>query len=314
MLIATLPPVYREGLLHQIISSDEISGVRYNSGMVSPHTPEDTLSIIKVLTEGYGKKFWVDLKGRQVRITNWAQPDFANIEVNHELEIEGDAWVHFRDGTRSLIKFVHGKVIYLDSPPDHAVGAGQSINVLGDNVKIKGYLTENDRAYIQAAKKLGIRSFMLSFVENQQDIDDVRAEFASGSEQGPTQDLVQNPPQELDFVLKIESPTGVRFISKMTGGASGTNRLMAARDDLFVTIGEDKSTIIDDLKEIIFEDPDAILSSRMFTGIERYGNMTLSDITDIELMKEYGYKNFMLPDNLCHRNFAQAIEAWKMIN
>ena len=57
MLIATLPPVYREGLLHQIISSDEISGVRYNSGMVSPHTPEDTLSIIKVLTEGYGKKF-----------------------------------------------------------------------------------------------------------------------------------------------------------------------------------------------------------------------------------------------------------------
>ncbi len=305
MLIATLPPVYREELLREIISCDEVGGVRYNTGMVSPLDPEKTLAIVKWLTDNYEKKLWIDLKGRQLRVTHWAVPDLANITLNHEVEISGDAWVLFRDGEKCSVKFAHGNTIYLDPPPRQAVGAGQSINILGKDVTIKGYLTDNDRAYIQAAKKLGIKSFMLSFVESNQDIKDVQAEFGL--------DPSQNTVPTLDLVLKIESPAGMKFIVETLGWTLGENTLMAARDDLFATIGDDKSMILHYLKEIARQDPGAIVASRLFSGIERDGTLALSDITDIQLMKEFGYKNFMLSDGLCHRKFKEAIVAWKMI-
>src|ERR1035437_4098215 len=251
MIIATAPPGYREKLLKTVFSCPEIGGVRYNTGMVSPHTPEHTLAILKKLAEEYGKKLWVDLKGRQLRIVSWALPDYGNIVINHDVEVEGPAWVYLRDGEKLSPKFARRNILYVDPPPRQAVGQGQSLNIIGEHVKIKGYLTENDKAYIDAAWKLGVGDFMLSFVEGLSDIKDMLREIKSDGFLGLT--------------FHIESPAGIAFLEQTWPKKDSTHRLVLARDDLFTTIGEDKSLIVEYSKKVLAHDPKAILASKLFS-------------------------------------------------
>ena len=302
MLIATLPSIHRQELLHQIVSCPEVGGVRYNTGMASPYDPEETLRIAKDEVDRCGKKLWVDLKGRQLRIVRWAVPDYGKIVLNHEVETDGEAYVIFRGGDKHTLKLAHGDTIYVDPPPRHAVGEGQSVNIIGNNVKIRGYLTEGDLAYIRAARKLGIYSFMLSFVEGWSDVAEVIAAYGDSSD------------APLDLRLKIESPAGMSFVTGLTEKSLRPHGLIAARDDLYATIGDRRSMIIKCLKAIVAKDPQAIVASRLFTGIERDGNLALSDITDIELMKRIGYEHFMLSDRICSLNFPETIVAWKELN
>jgi pyruvate kinase len=304
MLIATLPPIYREELFHEIMTCLEIGGVRYNTGIVSPFEAEETLSVVKAAASDNGKKLWVDIKGRQLRVTHWAMPDYGKIVINHEVEIDGDAWVCFRNSPKYQLKLAHGNVLYIDPPPKQAVGEGQSLNIIGERVRIKGYLTDSDREYIRAAQRLGIAGLMLSFVEHHDDMHEVVAVYGS------------HPAPEL--VLKIESPAGINFLSQFvkTELCFPFPQLMAARDDLFITIGEDKAPILKYLREILKRDTDAIVASRLFTGIEHDGVLALSDITDIEFMKDLGYKHFMLSDEICNSRdrFLKVIAIWKSLD
>ena len=43
----------------------------------------------------------------------------------------------------------------------------------GTNLQIKGFLTPEDKEYIEAAKRLGIHDYMLSFVEEEGDMQEV---------------------------------------------------------------------------------------------------------------------------------------------
>jgi hypothetical protein len=88
---------------------------------------------------------------------------------------------------------------------------------------------------------------------------------------------------------------------------------MAARDDLFINIGEDKFAMLGAVKQILTSDKDAILASRIFTSLESHRGVSLSDISDLQLMYEWGYRNYLLSDGVCSRReiFLEAISLLK---
>ena len=292
MLIVTLPAVHQERLLQYIIAHPEVSGVRYNIGTRSPYTPKETLERILSLTTQYGKKLWIDLKGRQLRITQWAAPQFGRIVLSHPVEVDCPAKVFFRGDEMSELKVVRGNTIYVDPPPRYAVGEGQAINIHGEKLRILGYLTEEDRQYTQSCRELGINDLMLSFVEESTDIGAVR-------EIHP----------EADLVLKIESPKGVSFAENQDPPVR--TRLMAARDDLFINVGP--QGIFPALRTIIKKDPQAMVASRIFGSLEQGASVALSDLSDVILMQQMGYRHFMLSDGISHRHFDEAMKAWNVV-
>lgn len=293
MLIATLPAVHQAELLEKIVAHPLIGGVRYNTGLRSPYSPKETLQKIVDLTKEHDKKLWVDLKSRQLRIVHWAIPNYGKIILNHEIEVDCPCRVYFRGNEWSEVKVVRENVIYVDPPPRHAVGEGQAINIHGNNLKIKGFLTEEDLSYIGAARELGIRHFMLSFVEGADDI----ARVAEVSD------------KEVQLTLKIESPKGMNFVNSGISFADYT--LLAARDDLMINIGENKAKMLPALEQIIRRDPKAIVASRIFSGLEMDGFISMGDLSDLRLMYLLGYRNFMLSDGISQFHFDGAVKAWE---
>ncbi|KAF0249155.1 MAG: hypothetical protein FD167_1438 [bacterium] len=300
MLIATLPAVHQERLLTQIIQHPLVNEVRYNTGAVSAYSPKETLMRILALTEHYEKRLWVDLKGRQLRITEWAVPNYGKIVLNHEIEVDYPAKVYFRGNDFSELKVVRGNVIYVDPPPRYAVGSGQAINIHSDNLRIKGYFTPEDLEYIVAASELGVNSFMLSFVETTSDITGFQTLWQKHSFDS-----------NVNIVLKIESPKGLGFINQFEVNSIPNCTLMAARDDLMINIGQNKAKILLALEQIIKRDPKAIVASRIFAGLENGGTVSMGDLADLALMQKLGYSRFMLSDGICNQYFDKAIQAWE---
>ncbi len=294
MLIATLPSADKRELVDRIFSHPLVSGARYNVGIRCPYNTRQALGTVKAIADKYQKRLWVDLKGRQLRIEKWADPTYGDIELNHEIEVETPARIVFRGGHGSNITHVQGNRLYVNPNPEQAVGAGQAVNVLGKGFKIKGsYLTERDREHIEVAKNLGVHDYMLSFVEGSQDIQDVRALDGDAK-----------------LVLKIESLPGLEFVAR----GYSTHRdcqLMAARDDLFINIGENKFDSIRALELLLEKDPQAICASHIFPSLDSVGHVGMTDISDLELVRRMGYRNFMFSDEISHRHFDEAINAWK---
>lgn len=303
MLIATLPAVHQQALMEKIIAHPLVGGVRYNVGAASGYSPKETLERVLELTGRYGKKFWLDFKGRQLRITQWAVPNYGKIVLNHEIEVDLPAKVFFRGNDWSELKLVRGNVIYVDPPPRQAVGAGQAINIHGENLRINGYLTDDDYEYLQAACELDIRNFMLSFVEEIGDVEDVE----NFLDMTPRYD--KSRPTE--YVLKIENPKGLDFTASDAAKSRQDLVLMAACDDLMVNIGDNKAEMIRALERIIAIDPEAIAASRIFSGLENGGEVALADWSHLALLELMGYQHFMLSDGISIRHFDAAIKAWQ---
>lgn len=299
MLISTLPPIHMDSLLEEMIEHPLVSGVRYNIGAYSAYSPKETLERILSLTEQYGKRFWLDLKGRQLRIVRWTMADLGMAVLNHDIEVELPAYVYFRGNDFSRIKVADGNTIYVDPLPQYAVGEGQAINIQSDNLKINGYLTDEDYEYIDAACKLGVTNYMLSFVEQLQDIAEVDELLSNNGLGG-----------ERELVLKIESPQGMEFVSEASLDLLANYHLMAARDDWFINT-QPKAQILLDLKKLVRKNPSAILASHIFRGLEKDGIATMSDLSDLYLMHHFGYQNFMLSDGVARRHFSKAIKAWQ---
>jgi hypothetical protein len=279
-IITTLPPLHHEAQLRLNISNQFITGARFNTGARSPYSPLQTLELILEAMDG--KDFWLDLKGRQLRITKWAVPTYGDIKLNHKIKLDYPAEIIFRDGEICSIKKVVGNKIYIEPNPPAAVGAGQAINIISRNLTIKGYLTAEDLLYIEAAKSLGIHNYMLSFVEEETDITD----------------LIKLDP-DCKIVAKIESVKGLDFARNIFPKFKDRVNLMAARDDLFINIGSDKWAMLQALQDLITIDPETILASRLLTSLQNSPTVSLSDLSDLHLMSSWGYHNFMLSDGLC---------------
>jgi pyruvate kinase len=288
-LIATLPSLHYKKLIDEMMMCPYISEVRLNTGVNDLLTPEEIVAKIKVIEEMYKKKVWIDLKGRQLRVNAWADPSYEAVELNHEIEIEYPARILFRNSNSSNILHTRKNKIILDSPPERAVGKGQSVNIIAKSLVIKDFLTSLDKELIKISKEFGINNYMASFVESIEDLVEI---FKLNNES--------------NIISKIESKKGMDFINN-------TNiklNLMAARDDLYIETGRNIE-MLKHLRNIIRKDPNAICASRLFSSLERSDYVSLSDYEDLELMYLYGYRNYMLGDDIKGLKLTKAVNAWR---
>ncbi|NTW21937.1 hypothetical protein HGA34_00135 [Candidatus Falkowbacteria bacterium] len=282
-IIATLPPPHQADRLKAVAEHPLVEEARFNVGMRTPYGPKETLE--RLLAAMGGKPLWIDLKGRQLRIMQWAVPTYGDIILSHKVKVDLPARIEFRGGQYSDIVEVRGNRIFVEPDPPSALGRGQSVNIHGENLEIDGYLTREDKAYIKAAKELGIHRYMLSFVEGSQDIEDV---FALDS--------------KAEMIAKIESLKGLAYIGTLEFNeyvALNIVRPMAARDDLYANIGQDKFRIFSALQSIINSTSEAIVASRLCESLRKSTEPSLSDLADLMLLRQIGYREFMLSDELC---------------
>lgn len=288
-LIGTLPSLYDDRSIDEMLRCPNISGVRLNSGVSELLTPKEIVEKLKILEEWYKKPIWIDLKGRQLRILSWADPLYEAVELNHEIELEYPAKILFRGSNEAnIVRTLKNKIV-LDRPPERAVGKGQSVNILAKSLTVKGYLTEQDKELITISKDYGLNRYMASFVEGIEDIGDI---------------VRINPHAEI--IAKIESEKGMQFVRDFGKHFS----LMAARDDLYNETGRNIQ-MLKHLKEIILNDKNAICASKIFSSISPNGKINLADYEDLELMYQYGYRNFMLGDDIRGLKLVKAMSVWK---
>ena len=288
ILIATLPSLSNLRNVEKVIINPNITEVRFNTGVNTIYSVEETLEILKSLCTRYNKKLWIDIKGRQLRVAKWADPLYECIELNHPIQIEYPAKISFRNGDTVNITHVNGNKIYVDPLPKEALGAGQSVNISAKSLKIEGYLTPKDKQYLVACKKMGLNNIMASFVEDYKDLVQIL-------------EILPNA----NIVSKIESLKGIDCINQFK-----IINLMAARDDLYLQTGQNYS-MLSYLKNIILKDNGAICASKIFSSLEKRREVDFSDFADLELMYNLGYRKFMLCDNICNYKFEKAIKAWE---
>lgn len=313
MLIATLPTLVSDKdlvLTERILSHPLIDGVRYNTGGASPYSPEEILSKLAPLAKENQKKLYIDLEGRQVRIAEWSPFASGTVALNHNFEIELPGKIHFRGlGWFEIINADPEKrTIFFDAGnynSKYYLGKSQSVHVVASKFKVQEYIANHDGDFISAAIKSGVRSFMLSFVESFEDLSEFHSLFGAC-------DLDEIGPPEI--VLKIESIQGVKFIRRISKKLIRADnlRLMAARDDLFLAHVDKRAQFLETLELIIEKDPEAIVASKIMSGLESENGLTIGDITDITLMAQLGYKNFMFSDELTKR-FNLAIDNWENV-
>lgn len=288
-LIGTLSHIHNKKAVEEMMSSEYISEVRFNTGVNELLEEKKIIEILKSLEEKFSKKIWIDLKGRQLRVNSWADTSYEAIELNHKIDIEYPAKVIFRGGNTSNIIHTKGNKIILEEPPERAVGKGQSVNVKAKSLIIEGYLTQLDKEFIKKSKELGMNNYMASFLESFDDLVEILSLNTNAT-----------------IVAKIESLKGLRF-------ALSNNiaiQPMAARDDLWLECKDDIN-VLKALQEIIKKYPSAICASRLFSSLNKESEISLSDMEDLELMYLYGYKTFMLQDEIQGPKLEKALKGWR---
>lgn len=280
-VISTIPP--HAPFIDKVARHPVVSGLRLNTVMPVKGSLEDTL---KRLKEAAGKKkVWIDLKGRQMRTVGFATTPFTKLEISHPIKTKLPVTVYFCDGKESaeLVEIDNqdkegygNKLIFLDGPR-RVVGPGESLNILDESLRIKGTLTDTDKQYIEAAQKVGMHDYMLSFVENAKD-----------------QAELKRYDPEARIVSKIESMTGLKYVQEDYAG----ERLMAARGDMYVEVDR-PHLILNALERIIEKDKNAIAASRIFPSLSLGTEPSCQDIMDVGCMMKMGYKTFMLGDEVC---------------
>ena len=298
MLIASLPPVHQDTLLKEIITDLRIGGVRYNTGVSSAYGPREVIQRIQEYAAPLRKPIFIDLKSKQLRVVEWANLPEGPIVINHRVKVQLPAQVYFRgdDCCYELKSVVEGMKIYVDPLPKSPVGRGQAVNILSAKLEVEGGLLPSDCEYIEAALQEGVTNFMLSFVESMDDVYEL-------------ENVLGRRVSKPEICLKIESRSGIDFISRTDSAILRNYRLVAARDDLMVQIGV--HSMPKALKTIIKKDPKAICASRLLMGLETAAGASMADISDLEYMKILGYRSFMLSDGISREHFATAMEFWK---
>lgn len=275
--------------LSKILANKHVSAVRFNTGVETYETVNETLNILKSATEFLKKELWIDIKGRQLRVVKWADPMYSCIELNHKIDILYPAQIYFRNSDKVNITHVkNGNKIFIDPLPRQALGAGQSVNIIAKEITIDGYLTDKDKEFLKLCKEQGINNIMASFVEEYSDLIQIKKYLPSAN-----------------IISKIESLKGIEFILK-----NRVSGLMAARDDLYLESGQGNK-MLKYLKMIISKDKNAICASKIFTSLEKRDRVDFSDFADLELMYNLGYRKFMLCDNVSNYAFEKAIDAWE---
>jgi len=271
----------------QVLQSPLIKGIRWNTG--AP-TSDIKIRVLKDFQHNiYPIKGWVDLKTRELRITNKATVPYDYLELNHEIEVETPTAMYFNEGKKVVIvkDVFDGNKLIVKLPNNFTgketirFGEGASINIPDDSLKIKKYLTQTDKEYIEAAKRIGLHNYLLSFVESKEDI----------------KELMKLDP-DAKIIAKIESRKGLHFVTNEYEQVKNNVRLLVARADLYIELNRPHE-ILEAIRLIIKHDPAAIAASRLLESFNDLKSIPLcSDFTDLGFLLEIGYKTFLLGDDL----------------
>jgi len=274
-VIVTIPP-YAD-FLAEVAAHPLVSGFRLNTVMPLRESLHDVLSRLQKL----GQPLWVDLKGRQLRVVGAAIPPYTEIKLSHRIQVETPVDAYFSDGNeRVRVAAVDGDRLILADGPRRLVGPGESVNIVHPSLRIEGTLTERDIAYLAAMRELGMNKVMLSYVESEEDISEIKKYLP-----------------DADVLPKIETQRGLEF-AKEHGAKLG--HLIAARGDLYVEVLRPHK-IAGALKTIIAADSQAIVASRIFDSLAFQPVPVSADIGDVAYLLEIGYRTFMLGDQICFR-------------
>lgn len=295
-IIASYPPygTHRGAIAGHAL----VSALRFNTIVPVAERKESVLARMK--EEARGKTIWLDLKCRQLRITHFATLPYARVRLNHRIETNLPVTVLFKDGIGKAVEIVHGNELVFAESLFRVVGAGESVNILDPSLRIKGFLSKDDKEYIAAARANGLHDYMLSFVEEEND-------FVALRRLDP----------RARIVAKIESRRGLVLAGRLArAGRCRRISLMAACDDLYINMGEEKTDIFSALRTCRAL-PQSIVASRILTSLERQDVPSMPDLMHLELLYRMGYRRFMLSDQLCYnaRSFALAMQAFeRMLN
>ncbi|MFA5026738.1 MAG: pyruvate kinase [Candidatus Methylomirabilota bacterium] len=294
-IIITIPPFAKFG---EVSESPLVEGVRFNTTLPLDESPEEVLSTIK--KEANGKDVWIDLKCRQLRITSHVveiarEQEIHCIDLNHKIKVNLPADVMADNGNyrAKISSIINGNRLIIPSSNEKGEGfplansgkvgmrPGMSITILDPSLEIQGYLTEKDKGYVEAAKNIGLHNYMLSFVEKEQDIEDMLA-----------------LDDKAKIVAKIESKKGLEFVANSYPKYAKKISLMAARGDMYLELDrpEDMASAC---SAIIKQDKNAMIASRMLESLMKGGNPDNQDIFDIYCGMLMGYRRFMLGDDVC---------------
>jgi pyruvate kinase len=155
-----------------------------------------------------------------------------------------------------------------------------SVNILDPTLRVKGYLTERDRAYIAAGRAVGVHNYMLSFVEESSDVEDV---------------LALDP--QARILAKIESEKGLAWVAKDYPRYAGRVHLMAARGDLYLELKQ-PGQILNATRDILKADGEAVAASRILSSLRRESKPACEEVSDIAWLAALGYRTLLLGDEL----------------
>lgn len=271
--IVTAPPY--APFLKEVAEHPLVSGLRLNTVMPLKGEPEEALATLHAL----GQPLWVDLKGRQLRVNEAAVPPYTEVHLSHPIRVNTPVDAFFSEGTECVrVAAVDGNRLILEDGPRRLIGPGESVNIIHPSLEIEGTLTETDRTYLATMRELNLKRVMLSYVESPQDVEEV-------------QQLLP----EAKCMLKIETLRGLSYIREH-GCSQG--RLVAGRGDLYVEVLR-PHRIVGALREIIAQDPEALVASRIFDSLAYHPVPASADIGDVAFLLSLGYQTFLLGDAIC---------------
>jgi len=275
-----------------------LSGVRLNTAMVK--VDEIGGELKKAAAIG-GVPFWVDVKGRQLRVVE-SRPykDRLELILNHPIKVQTPVEVIFKAGEDwSVLKEVvdHGYRLVFDGGPEYMIHEGESLHIRHPSLEVGGdQFSEAELEKISVSRKAGITKFFLSYVQSQRDVDEFRG-------------LVG---KDVEVILKIEDAKGLQYVSEVFRKTPNTS-LMAARGDLYVEI-ERPHRITEALRLIIGKDPEASVGSRILLSVVQGPVPSCADFLELAWLADIGYRNFLLCDELCLKSslLSCAIDAFDL--
>src|SRR5512144_1236634 len=111
-LFATLPlyPKYRL----DVATHPLVSALRFNT--ITPRDTRVQETVDGLLGACGSKPLWLDLKARQLRITEFAYLPESYVTINHKITVKTPCAVHFKDCTTRLEAVVDGNKLLLTRP------------------------------------------------------------------------------------------------------------------------------------------------------------------------------------------------------
>jgi hypothetical protein len=297
-MILTVPPLAK---FKSIAEDPVVESVRLNTTLPLTTPIEDILNNVK--TEAGAKPVWIDLKTRQLRIADYnvkflTDREVHSITLSHKIKLNMPAEIFIdnanyvgtardlvNDNTLVIENSVEkGNGFVFPSKTSIGIRPGMSVNILDPSLVIDGYFTDKDKRYIEAAKKLGMNNFMLSFVEQESDITELLSIYPKAK-----------------IIAKIESKKGLEFIDKVYPKYRSNVDLMAARGDLYTEVDR-PDEIIDACSKIRKANRRAVFASRMLESIIDVNEIPkCSELFDVYCGMLMGYKRFMMGDDVCAR-------------